>query len=41
MVRHDMVITHMGDRTVTGDNTGVVVRMVTWTRLDTDQVSKN
>ena len=31
----------MGDGAMTGDNTGVVVRMVTWTRLETDQVSNN
>ena len=27
--------THMGDRTMTGDNTRVIVRMVTWTGLET------
>ena len=31
--------THMGDGPVTGDNTRVVVRMVTWTGLETDFIT--
>ena len=30
--------THMRDRTMTGDNTGVIVRMVTWTGLETENL---
>ena len=29
----------MGDGPVTGDNTRVVVRMVTWTGLETDYIT--